>query len=107
MQAKLGALLQKVNETKKALPITEDKRDKTSKLRVLAMMELNATNDALIRLKANSVLISTFQPTSNHSIHNITMTRLPTYNGTITLDTFTSFLSTLHRHFGPHAQELG
>jgi hypothetical protein len=38
---------------------------------------------------------------------NIKMTELSTYNGTKTLEAVTSFLSTLHHHFGPSAQESG
>jgi hypothetical protein len=71
------------------------------------MMELNATNEALIRVKANSAPISTFQTNSSNHICNIKTTGLLTYDGTRTLHAVTSFLSTLHRHFEPCAQKLG
>jgi hypothetical protein len=71
------------------------------------MMELNATNEAIIRVNANSAPISTVQTNSSNRMWNVKMTGLPTYNGTRTLDAVTSFLSTLPRHFGPYAQELG
>jgi hypothetical protein len=69
------------------------------------MVELNATNEALIRVKATSAPISTFQ--TNNRVFNVKTTGLPTYNGTRTLDAVTSFLSTLLRHFGPRALEFG
>lgn len=48
MQAKLGAALQEVEETKKVLAIAEQKRDMISKQMESAMMELSATNEAVI-----------------------------------------------------------
>ena len=107
MQAKLGAALQEVEETRKALATTDDKRDMIREQMDSTMMELNATNKALIRVKANSAPISTFQTLSSNRIFNVKTTGLQSYDGTRTLDAVTSFLSTLHRHFGRRAQELG
>jgi len=55
----------------------------------------------------NSAPISTFQTNSTNGAFNVKMTRLPTYDGTRTLDPITSFISTLYHHFGPYAQKLG
>jgi hypothetical protein len=105
MQAKLGAALQEVEATKEALATAEDERDMTSEKMESVMVELNATNEALIRVKATSATINTLQ--TNNRVFNVKTTGLPTYDGTRTLDAVTSFLSTLHRHFGPRALELG
>jgi hypothetical protein len=86
------------------LATAEDERDMTSEKMELVMVELNATNETLIRVKATPAPINTFQ--SNNHVFNVKMMGLPTYNGTRTLDTDTSFLSTLPRHFGPHALEI-
>jgi hypothetical protein len=40
-------------------------------------------------------------------VFKVKTTGLSTYDGTRTLDAVTSFLSTLHHHFGPRAMELG
>jgi hypothetical protein len=68
----------------------------TNKKMELAMEELNATNEALIRVKATSSPISILQTYSNNRMFNVKMTGLLTYDGTRTLDAVTSFLSTLH-----------
>jgi hypothetical protein len=107
MQARLGAALQEVEATKKALATAEDERDMTSEKMELAMVELNATNEALIRVKASSTPSTTSQININNRLFNIKMTGLPTYDCTRTLEAVTSFIFTLHRHFGPRAQELG
>jgi chromosome segregation ATPase len=99
MQTKLGTALQEVEKTKKALATTEDERDMISEQMDSAMLEVNATNEALIRVKANSASSSSCQTNSSNQIFNVKMTGLPTYDGTRTLDAITSFLSTLHRHF--------
>jgi len=106
MQTKLGAALQEVEETKKALATTEDERCMITEQMNFATMELNVTNEALIQVKANSAPISTFPTNSSNHIVNVKITGLPTYDGTRTLDAITSFLSTLHCQFGPCAQEL-
>jgi hypothetical protein len=77
----------------------------TSEKMESVMVKLNATNEALIRVKATSAPISTFQ-TNNH-VFNVKTMGLLTYDGTRTLDAVTSFLFTLHSHFGPRALELG
>jgi hypothetical protein len=107
MQSKLGAALPEVEETKTALATTKDERDMISEQMDSAIIELNATNEALIRVKANSAPISTFQTNSSNCIFNVKPTALPTCNGARTLDTITSLLSTLHHHFRPRAEELG
>ena len=107
MQAKLDAALQQVEETNKALATSKNERDLISEQMESAMMELNATNEALILVKANLAPISTVQTNSTNCIFIVKTTGLPTYDGTRTLDAIPSFLSTLHRHFGPRAQELG
>ena len=107
MQAKLGAALQEVEETKKVLAIAEQKRDMISKQMESAMMELSATNEAVIWVKANSAPVSTFQTNFSNRIFNFKMSGVPTYHRMRTLDAVTSFISTLHRHFGPHPQVLG
>ena len=107
MQATLGAALQEVKETKKALATTEDKRGMISEQMEWAMMELNATNEALIQVKANSAPVSTFQTNSSNRVFNVKATGLLTHDGTRTLHAVISCLSTMHRSFGPSAQELG
>jgi hypothetical protein len=107
MQAKLGAALQEVEKTKKALATAEDERDMICEQMDSATMEVNSTNKALIRVKVNSAPISTFQSNSSNRIFNVKTAGLSTYDGTRTLNTTTSFLSTLHRHLGPRTQELG
>jgi hypothetical protein len=107
MQTKLDTALQEVEKTKKALAKTEDERDMISEQMDSTMLEVNATNEALIWVKANSASSSSFQTNSSNQIFNVKTTGLPTYDGTRTLDAITSFLSTLHRPFGPRAQELG
>jgi len=107
IQAKLGSAWQNVKETKKSLQITEDKEYMISEQLKLAMMELNVKNAAMIRVKAILALISTLQPNSSNPIYNVQSTRLLTYYGTRSLDTVACFLSTLHRHIGPYAQNLG
>lgn len=48
MQAKLDAVLQEVEDTQKLFVITEDDRYMISEQLQWAIMELNATNEALI-----------------------------------------------------------
>jgi len=89
MQAKLGSALQKVKETRNALATTDDERDMISEQMDSTMMELNPTNEALIRVKANSTPISSFQTNSSNRIFHVKMIGLPTYDGTRTLDAVT------------------
>jgi hypothetical protein len=78
----------------------------TSEKMESAMVELNATNKALIRVNATSAPISTLQTNCNNCIFNVKMTELLTYTGLRTLDAVTSFLSSLHHQFRPRTQEL-
>jgi hypothetical protein len=78
IQAKLGAALQGVKATKKALATAEDERDMTSEKMESAIVELNVTNEALIRVKAISAPISTLQSNSNNQTLNSKTTGLPT-----------------------------
>jgi len=71
-----------------------------------AMMELNGTHEATIRVKAHSALFNKFETTASTHKCNVKTTRLPIDDRARTLDTVNPFLSTLHRHFRPHPQEL-
>jgi len=89
MQAKLGSALQTVKETRNALATTDDESDMISEQMDSTMMELNPTNEALIRVKANSTPISTFQTSSSNRIFHVKMIGLPTHDGTRTLHAVT------------------
>jgi len=78
MQAKLRPATQDVKATKNALATAEDGRDVTSEKMESAMVELNATNEATIQVKANCALISSFQVNHNNCIFNVKMTEMPT-----------------------------
>jgi len=71
------------------------------------MMELNATNGTSIHVKDNSVPVSTLHTNSSNHRFDVTTTRLPTYNGTRTLDEVIFFIVTVHPYFGHHTQEEG
>jgi hypothetical protein len=107
MQTKMGEASQEEEKSKKALATTDDEGDTISEQMDSAMMELNATNEALIRGKVNSAPSITFQTNSSNRIFNVKTTGLPTYDGTRTLDAVMYFLCTLHRQFRPRAQEFG
>jgi vacuolar-type H+-ATPase subunit E/Vma4 len=82
MQDILGAAVQEVEETMKALATTEDERDMISEQMDSTMMELNATNEGLIQVKANSAPIRTFQNNLSHYIYKVKTTGLLTYDRT-------------------------
>lgn len=94
MQAKLGPANPDVENPKTTMVITQDETDMISEQLELAMMELIATNEVLIRVKANSVPTSIFQINSSICVCTVKTTRLLTYNGMKTLDIMTSFQST-------------
>jgi len=85
------------------LATTDVESDMISEQKESAMIEHNATNEAIIEMKANSAPSSTCQTNSSNCKVNVSMTGLATYDGTRTLDAVTSFQSSLHHHFEPRA----
>lgn len=104
MQAQLGAALQKVIELQEILATTLDERDMISEQLQLLMMELNATNEALIWVKAYLLPNSIFEDDSWNCVFCLKTIVLQTLDATRTLFATTSVLSTLSCHFVPHVQ---
>jgi len=71
------------------------------------MIELDATNETLIRVKTCSAPISSSLTNSSNNIFNVQTTRLLTYDCMTILDHITSFLSIHYRHSASQAQGLG
>jgi len=107
MQPKLLIAVQQVEANKQALSTADDEKDTSNETMESSVVELNATNKALIQLNASSALTSIFKIESSNSIFAVDMTGFLTYNYTRIGDAVTSTSSTVHCHFGACVLALG
>ncbi|KAF8535859.1 CHAT domain-containing protein [Trichophaea hybrida] len=78
MQAKLGAALQVIAATKKAMEAVEDEQDMISECMEPSLTKLRTTNEDLISIKLGTTVVTAHTPVVSNCMFNIKSTGLPT-----------------------------